>query len=284
LNLYLRIFIKISKKKQLHDGTTAIVVLLELDNHRVIVANSGDQRTVLARGDKVIQITRDHKPQDPAEKMRIYNAGGHVTEQKRVNGILAVARSLGDAELHPAVTHLPDVFEVELKSDDRFIIVACDGLWDVISNEKAVSIVDLYRCPVQAAVALRDYAHGLGSTDNISVIVYRLDEIITVADLNLHSGISNGNSPSNSGDQSRLSVVLYSDEDSITPNDSTDSLKVYAKKLKTPKKSSSNKTRPPNPLKYSPGGSLTEPPSPRMQAAEKESQKTTLDCSDTSES
>jgi len=57
----------------------------------------------------------------------------------------------------------------------RFLIIACDGLWDVVSNEKAIEIVDKYPEPVRAASALRDYAHLLGSTDNISVIVFKLD-------------------------------------------------------------------------------------------------------------
>jgi len=55
------------------------------------------------------------------------------------------------------------------------LIIACDGLWDVVSNDKAVEIVEKYPDPTRAATALRDYAHLLGSLDNISVIVYRLD-------------------------------------------------------------------------------------------------------------
>jgi len=79
----------------------------------------------------------------------------------------------------------PMYFFVDLVEDDKFLIIACDGLWDVISNEKAVQIVDKYPCPVTAATALRDYAHMLGSGDNISVIVYRFDDLITWNDLHL---------------------------------------------------------------------------------------------------
>jgi len=56
--------------------------------------------------------------------------------------------------------------------DDRFIIIACDGLWDVLTNEQAVEIVLKYNEATKASAALRDHAHCLGSTDNISVIVY----------------------------------------------------------------------------------------------------------------
>jgi len=165
--------------------------LVEFDCKRLIIANAGDQRAVLSRASCTVQITTDHKPDEPGEKFRIYNAGGFVNEQKRVNGILALSRSLGDADLQPYVTFEPEVFFVELKEDDRFLILACDGLWDVMSNTKAVEIVDKYRDPVRAAAALRDYAFLLGSTDNISVIVYRLDDAVTWQSLKAKQEVNN---------------------------------------------------------------------------------------------
>lgn len=158
------------------DGTAALVVLVESDRKRLIVANAGDQRAVIAKGDVAVAITTDHKPDEPYEKDRIYDKGGYVNEQKRVNGILALSRSLGDSYLQPYVTYTPEVNFVDLSTGEyRFLILACDGLWDVVSNEKAVAIVDKYPEPINAAAALRDYAYLLGSTDNISVIVFRLD-------------------------------------------------------------------------------------------------------------
>jgi len=89
---------------------------------------------------------------------------------------LALSRSLGDADLQPFVTYKPEVYFVDLSTGEyRFLIIACDGLWDVVSNQKAIEIVDRYPEPTRAAAALRDYAYLLGSTDNISVIVYRFD-------------------------------------------------------------------------------------------------------------
>jgi len=158
------------------DGTAALVILVESDRKRLIVANAGDQRAVVAKGDIAVAITTDHKPDEPGERLRIYDEGGFVNEQKRVNGILALSRSLGDSDLQPYVTYVPEVNFVDLSSGDyRFLIIACDGLWDVVSNQKAVELVDKYPEPVRSAAALRDYAHLLGSTDNISVIVFRLD-------------------------------------------------------------------------------------------------------------
>jgi len=159
-------------KNQFVDGTAALVVIVEHDLNRLIFANSGDQRAVLARGTFSVPITTDHKPDEPNEKLRIYHVGGFVNEQKRVDGILSLSRSLGDNYLQPHVTFRPDVDFVELSPDDKFIIIACDGLWDVVSNEEAVEIVNSVSDPCKAAAKLVDYAHCLGSGDNISAIVY----------------------------------------------------------------------------------------------------------------
>jgi serine/threonine protein phosphatase PrpC len=83
------------------------------------------------------------------------------------------------------VTYVPEVNSVDLLPEDKFLIVGCDGLWDVVSNEQAVQIVNKYVKPVDAATALRDYAHHLGSTDNISVIVYRFDDEVKMDELSI---------------------------------------------------------------------------------------------------
>src|SRR5690606_24844600 len=124
-------------------------------------------------GDNAINLTKDHKPDDVGELNRIKSGGGFVSENKRVNGILALSRAVGDVSLQPHVTYEPQVVVVTIKEEMEFIIIACDGLWDVISSEMAVKIVKEENDPVKAAVILKDYAYSLGSTDNISVIVYR---------------------------------------------------------------------------------------------------------------
>lgn len=70
------------------------------------------------------------------------------------------------------MTYRPDVDFVELTPEDKFLIIACDGLWDVVSNEEAVALVSTTTDPCKAAALLVDYAHCLGSGDNISAIVY----------------------------------------------------------------------------------------------------------------
>ena len=76
-------------------GCTATTMLIT--QNEIICANAGDSRTVLSRGGKALPLSQDHKPDDMAERKRIYAAGGFV-EASRVNGMLALSRALGDFE------------------------------------------------------------------------------------------------------------------------------------------------------------------------------------------
>jgi serine/threonine protein phosphatase PrpC len=107
------------------------------------VANSGDTRCVLARGGSAVEMSYDHKPEQETERDRIYSAGGFVTAEGRVNGNLNLSRSLGDFEykgnpdLPPErqiITANPDVKSVQLTPQDEFLILACDGVWDILSS------------------------------------------------------------------------------------------------------------------------------------------------------
>lgn len=76
-------------------GCTATVVLITPTE--IYCANAGDSRSVMSKGGKAVELSKDHKPDDVAEKRRIQNAGGFV-EEGRVNGTLALSRALGDFE------------------------------------------------------------------------------------------------------------------------------------------------------------------------------------------
>ncbi|KAL6070975.1 Protein phosphatase 1F [Balamuthia mandrillaris] len=161
-------------------GTTALVCFCQGD--RMYIANAGDSRAVLhSNKHKALRITVDHKPNNPIEKKRIKERGGKVTHAwwfskcYRVNGILAVARALGDAFIHEVITSEPDVFDVSehITGTNGFIILACDGLWDVCSDAKAVKIASASEDPRKASRLLMNYAYRKGSTDNITVIVIR---------------------------------------------------------------------------------------------------------------
>jgi protein phosphatase PTC1 len=129
-----------------------------------------------SRNGKAIRLTYDHKGSDPAEKQRIRAAGGFVLNE-RVNGMLAITRALGDAELKSYVSGNPYTAEITIdKSYDSFLVVACDGLWDVVSDQACCDYITakLNRNDINPniiAEELVDLAIREGSADNISIIV-----------------------------------------------------------------------------------------------------------------
>ncbi|XP_014281379.1 protein phosphatase ppm-1.G isoform X2 [Halyomorpha halys] len=130
-------------------GCTAVVSLVTRD--RIIVANAGDSRAVLSRKGEAVDLSVDHKPEDPIELKRITGAGGKVTADGRVNGGLNLSRALGDhmykkrSDLSAAeqmITALPDVKAMDLREgEDEFVVLACDGIWNSMSSQEVVDFV-----------------------------------------------------------------------------------------------------------------------------------------------
>jgi protein phosphatase PTC1 len=139
-------------------------------------ANVGDARIILCRGGKALRLSYDHKGSDEVEGKRIAAAGGLILNN-RVNGVLAVTRALGDAYMKKLVTGHPYTTETIIQPDsDEFIIIACDGIWDVCSDQEAVDLVRNVEDPISASKQLVDYALNRFSTDNLSCMVVRLDQ------------------------------------------------------------------------------------------------------------
>ncbi|KAH3901087.1 probable Protein phosphatase 2C homolog 1 [Saccharomycodes ludwigii] len=134
-------------------------------------ANVGDTRIVLFRNGKAIRLTYDHKASDYYEMKRVEQAGGLIMKS-RVNGMLAVTRSLGDKFFDSLVIGQPFTTSVELTSKDQFLIIACDGLWDIISDQKACELIKNIKADNAdlAANTLVKYALANGTTDNITVM------------------------------------------------------------------------------------------------------------------
>lgn len=95
--------------------------------HVLYSANAGDARGVLCRAGKAVRLTYDHKGSDKQEAKRITDAGGFVMSG-RVNGVLAVTRSLGDSSMKEFVVGAPYTTETELCEEDELLIMACDGV------------------------------------------------------------------------------------------------------------------------------------------------------------
>ncbi|XP_072964576.1 probable protein phosphatase 2C 6 [Typha angustifolia] len=121
-------------------GSTAVVAVI-CSSH-IIVANCGDSRAVLYRGKEAVALSVDHKPDRDDEYARIEAAGGKVIPWNgyRVYGVLAMSRSIGDRYLKPSVIADPEVTVVSRTREDECLILASDGLWDVISNEEACEV------------------------------------------------------------------------------------------------------------------------------------------------
>ncbi|TRY97921.1 hypothetical protein DNTS_034145 [Danionella cerebrum] len=150
-------------------GTT--VVSTAITPHHIYFVNCGDSRAVLCRAGRVAFSTEDHKPFSPGERERIESAGGSVTLQ-RVNGSLAVSRALGDfgyktvewrSITEQMVSPEPEVTVVDRSPADEFLILACDGVWDTVSNEELCAFV---HNRLRVCTDLRE-----GSLDNISIIL-----------------------------------------------------------------------------------------------------------------
>ncbi|KAJ1948895.1 phosphatase 2C [Linderina macrospora] len=159
-------------------GTTVVVCFLQVaeDNTRTLyTANAGDARAVLSRDGKAARLTYDHKGDDKREAQRIAESGGYVFNG-RVNGVLAVTRALGDSTLKPYVISNPFTSETVIGDTDDMLILACDGLWDVCSDQEAVDLVRSEMDPVKASQVLLDYALNNESMDNITTMVFRLPQ------------------------------------------------------------------------------------------------------------
>jgi serine/threonine protein phosphatase PrpC len=168
-------------------GSTATVALV--CSNRIIFGNCGDSRSMLVRAGAVAFETHDHCPNDPAETERVTKAGGFV-EENRVDGVLGVARALGDhrfkcAENLPpelqAVTAKPDVTSIpRMHGKDQLIVLASDGLWTVMPSEHVAAfclehIVQQGMSPAQCAQLLLDACCNRHySMDNVSVIIVDL--------------------------------------------------------------------------------------------------------------
>ncbi|XP_062207425.1 probable protein phosphatase 2C 9 [Phragmites australis] len=124
-----------------HVGSTAVVAVVSPTH--VVVANAGDSRAVLSRAGVPVPLSVDHKPDRPDELARIEAAGGRVIywDGARVLGVLAMSRAIGDGYLKPYVSSEPEVTVTERTNDDECLILASDGLWDVVTNEMACDVV-----------------------------------------------------------------------------------------------------------------------------------------------
>ena len=189
-----------------YQGSTAIAVLLHEGNDGVrtlLSANIGDSRAILSRNGRAIDLSRDHKPNDDKEKARILAMGekiewDHYCKVHRVRN-LSLSRAIGDRFAKPAVSGEVEIQRFPVYDDkDEFILLASDGLWDVMTSQEVVSYVHkrLNAAPKDGADVtceedmaslkylrrknmsrfIANEALRRGSGDNISVVIVWLKE------------------------------------------------------------------------------------------------------------
>jgi protein phosphatase 1G len=181
-------------------GTTSVISLMT-ETGVLIVANSGDSRCLVGRYDEKsdncisIDMSVDHKPEDAIELNRITKAGGEISADGRVDGGLNLSRAIGDhfykrfykgTLSEQKISAKPDIRFLQLTQSDRFIVLACDGIWNVMSSqsvakfvhkrlEKNMSEVEICNDILDHCVAPDTKGDGTGC-DNMTAIVVKLSD------------------------------------------------------------------------------------------------------------
>lgn len=184
-------------------GTTAVTMVLQ--GKDLFIGNVGDSRAILARRSHedgcliAHQLTTDLKPNLPNELARIKRCKGRVfalEDEPDVARVwlphsdmpgLAMARALGDFCLKKyGLSATPQIRHRRLTEEDEFIVLASDGIWDVLSNEAVVRIVasaypkeTAAKALVHAAVRAWKMKYGTWRTDDCSAVCYFLKDKLT---------------------------------------------------------------------------------------------------------
>ncbi|KAG8375099.1 hypothetical protein BUALT_Bualt10G0065100 [Buddleja alternifolia] len=156
-------------------GSTAVVVLV--GKEEVVVANCGDSRAVLCRGGVALPLSSDHKPDRADERERIEAIGGKIINWNgwRVEGVLSTSRSLGDHYLKPYVTSEPEVKISRRSEYDEFIIIATDGLFDVVGNGVACEVVKRCLTRQRRRYKKSGASEAAAMLDEIKKVVFEID-------------------------------------------------------------------------------------------------------------
>lgn len=169
-------FLEKAEREALNSGATACTVLVR--GTKLYVSWLGDSQAMMYRGGHAQDLMTPHKPERPDEKKRIEDSGGLVIWYGtwRVNGVLSVARAIGDKKLKQWVIGLPDVCEFDLDGTEDYMIIGCDGLWDVMDNDKVTAFIREWR---EKNVGIQGVAKSmvehcidnLQGLDNISIVI-----------------------------------------------------------------------------------------------------------------
>ena len=176
----------LEKDKCINVGSTCLIALRNKD--MLYIANVGDCRAIINVKESALRVTHDHKPNTVSEFNRIREMGGFVTtypnDAPRVNGMLAVSRSLGDLHLSPYVRWEPEVSTLQITDHNKIMVLASDGVWDTMSDQDVYDVIqetihhfekhepqksmqEVFKVCAQNCILV---AQQRGSGDNITII------------------------------------------------------------------------------------------------------------------
>jgi protein phosphatase PTC1 len=174
---------EISKKNFPNEsGTTATVILiyqkynntLKKNEKYITCANVGDSKCYLVKQNSLIKISKDHNCNDKNEVDRIKKNGGMVFSG-RVFGSLMLTRSIGDREMkNYGVCSIPSINTFKINYDEVFIIIASDGVWDVVNEESLLNVCKENLNCEELSKKIIQLSLEYDSTDNVSCVVVKL--------------------------------------------------------------------------------------------------------------
>lgn len=121
-----------------------MAILYQPTEKKLIVSWVGDSQALLVTEDSYVMLVDPHKPERPDEKKRIEDLGGCIIKAQniyRVNGGLAISRAIGDKKLKPFVSAEPEFRLINLTGSEHFVVMGCDGLWDVVEPQQVMETV-----------------------------------------------------------------------------------------------------------------------------------------------
>ena len=212
----------LNEKGEIGDSSGSCGIMAMIQGNKCIIANVGDSRLVLFKNCKVSFATEDHKPNTEIEKRRIKLAGGEIYQTMTIfplrqngkeieppwrvlPGRLSVSRTFGDIEAKDSkfggipgvVLALPDITEIELDDEYNFMVIGCDGIFDVLDNDEILECIKIVLKEKNIKEIIEDDVHELcgdfaamiiksaiakDSSDNVSCIVvaFNLNSLLTL--------------------------------------------------------------------------------------------------------
>jgi serine/threonine protein phosphatase PrpC len=164
-------------------GSTCLLNIMYKYNNDIHmnIVNLGDSRlTIIYKNGQSKQITIDHKPDEQKEMDRIENMGGEVykdTENIYRIGDLSLSRAFGDGDNAPYISQKPDVYYKKITEQTKYIVMGCDGLWDVVKNEELFDLLEKFKTEnpnKNLASYLATECLKRNCSDNISIIIIEI--------------------------------------------------------------------------------------------------------------